>query len=112
MPEKKLTPVARRLRRRSTEAERLLWSHLRSRQLGAKFIRQFPIGTYVADIACRSAHLVIELDGSQHHDAADAPRTAVIEAHGYRVIRFWNNEVIENLEGVLAVIARELEIIR
>jgi len=112
LPEKRLTPVARRLRRKSTDVEKLLWSRLRSRQLGAKFVRQFPIGPYVADFAARSARLVIELDGGQHDDAIDAPRTAVIEAHGYRVIRFWNNELIENLDGVLAVIVRELEIAR
>lgn len=112
MPEKGLTPIARKLRRRSTDAERLLWSCLRSRQLGAKFVRQFPIGPYVADFACRSVHLAIELDGGQHSEAVDKPRTVVIEAHGYRVIRFWNNEVIENLEGVLATIAQELALNR
>lgn len=108
MPEKKLTSAARRLRGNSTDAERLLWSRIRSRQLGAKFVRQFPIGPYIADFACRSAHLVIELDGGQHSETIDAPRTMVIEAHGYRVIRFWNNEVMENLEGVVEAIAREL----
>ena len=112
MPEKKLTPIARRLRRRSTDAERLLWSCLRSGQLGAKFVRQFPIGPYIADFACRSAHLAIELDGGQHHEAIDAPRTVVIEQHGYRVIRFWNNEVLANIDGVLATIAQELALVR
>ena len=103
---------ARKLRGNSTDAEKLLWSRLRSRQLGQKFVRQFPIGPYVADFACRTAHLVIELDGGQHEQAADAPRTEVIEAHGYRVIRFWNNEVIENLDGVLAAIVDELQLVR
>lgn len=112
MPEKKLTLVARKLRSNSTDVERLLWSSIRSRQLGAKFVRQFPIGTYVVDFACRSAHLVIELDGGQHRDEIDAPRTAIIEAHGYRVIRFWNNEVIENLDGVLDAIVQELKLTR
>ncbi len=112
MSEKKLTAVARKLRANSTDAERLLWSRIRSHQLGAKFVRQFPIGPHVADFACRSAHLVIELDGGQHNDDVDAPRTAAIEAHGYRVIRFWNNEVFENLEGVLTAIAVELELPR
>ena len=112
MSEKKLTPVARKLRGNSTDAERLLWSRIRSRQLGAKFVRQFPIGPHIADFACRSAHLVIELDGGQHKEETDAPRTATIEAYGYRVIRFWNNEVIENLEGVLAAIVQEMELTR
>lgn len=112
MPQKKLTVVARKLRVQSTDAEKLLWSRIRSRQLGAKFVRQFPIGPHIADFACRSAHLAIELDGGQHGEAIDAPRTAMIEAHGYRVIRFWNNEVLENLEGVLLALVGELELAR
>jgi BirA family biotin operon repressor/biotin-[acetyl-CoA-carboxylase] ligase len=112
LPQKKLTVVARKLRLQSTDAEKLLWSRIRSRQLGAKFVRQFPIGPHVANFACRSAHLVIELDGGQHGEAIDAARPALIEAHGYRVIRFWNNEVMENLEGVLSVLVRELELAR
>lgn len=106
--EKRLTPVARQLRAASTDAEKLLWSKLRSRQFEVKFVRQFPIGPFVADFACRSAHLVIELDGGQHNREIDANRTALIEAHGYRVIRFWNNDVIENLEGVCEAIVNEL----
>lgn len=112
MSKKKLTVVARKLRTNSTNAERLLWSQIRSRQLGAKFVRQFPIGPFIADFACRSAHLVIELDGGQHDEQTDAPRTATIEAHGYRIIRFWNNEVIENLDGVLQSIVQELGLVR
>src|SRR4051794_26747411 len=109
MTEKRLTPVARKLRRRSTDAEQRLWRYLRSRQLeGAKFVRQFPIGPYVADFACRDAHLAIELDGGQHRADVDAPRTAVIEAFGYRIIRFWNNDVLTNTEGVLEAIRQEL----
>jgi very-short-patch-repair endonuclease len=112
LTEKRLTPVARNLRRRSTDAEQHLWSHLRSRQLeGAKFVRQFPIGPHVADFACREAHLVIELDGGQHSPEVDAPRTACIESYGYRVIR-WNNDVIENIQGVLEVIRREILLAR
>jgi len=89
---KKLTPVARKLRRNSTDAEDRLWSNLRARQLeNAKFVRQFPIGPHVADFACRDAHLAIELDGGQHGAAADAPRTQTIDAFGYRIIRFWNH---------------------
>jgi len=107
----RLTPVAQRLRRDSTDAESLLWSRLRADQLGARFIRQHPIGPYIADFACRKARLVIELDGGQHALAveADAERTKVIEAHGYLVLRFWNNDVMENIEGVLMEIVRTLE---
>ena len=109
MADKKLTPVARKLRRASTDAEQRLWHHLRARQLeGAKFTRQFPIGPHVADFACRAAHLVIELDGGQHSAGVDAPRTASIEALGYCVLRFWNHDVLANTEGVLETIRHEL----
>ena len=109
MTEKRLTPVAKKLRRASTDAENRLWYHLRSRRFeGAKFIRQFPIGPYIADFACRDARLAIELDGGQHIEAVDAPRTEVIEAFGYRVIRFWNNDVLQNTEAVLETIRNEL----
>jgi very-short-patch-repair endonuclease len=110
---KRLTPIARNLRRRSTDAEKRLWYHLRARQLqGAKFTRQFPIGPHVTDFACRDAHLAIELDGGQHAPETDAPRTKVIEAFGYRIIRFWNNDVLANTEGVLEVIRHELLLAR
>jgi len=101
--EKRLTPIARKLRKASTDVEAQLWQCLRSRQLeGAKFVRQFPIGPYVADFACRAARLVIEIDGGQHSGStADAERTRLIEAHGLTVLRYWNNDVIENLGGVL-----------
>ena len=90
MVEKRLTGVARKLRGDMTDAERRLWSHLRASQLGGvKFTRQLPIGDFVVDFACRSARIAIELDGGQHADnPADDARTAIIEAHGYRVIRF------------------------
>ncbi len=96
-----------------TEVETLLWSRLPGRRLdGHKFVRQFPIGPHVADFACRRAKLVVELDGGQHGDAveADAVRTRIIEACGYKVIRFWNGEVTENLDGVLGTILAELRI--
>ena len=105
---------ARELRRNQTDAEDRLWQALRNRQLAdAKFVRQLRIGKFVADFACRSCRLVIELDGGQHADnERDIARTRIIEAHGYRVIRFWNNEVLENTDGVLQVIAGELAIAR
>ncbi|HYD14311.1 MAG TPA: DUF559 domain-containing protein [Allosphingosinicella sp.] len=114
MARKRLTPVARKLRADMTDAERLLWSRLRGEQLGAKFTKQFSIGNFVADFACRSAKLIVELDGGQHDRLAkaDAARTQMIEAHGYFVIRYWNSDVMENLDGVLADILRHLDIAR
>jgi len=109
LTQKRLTPVARKLRRASTDAENRLWYYLRGRRLeGAKFTRQFPIGPYVADFACREAHLVVELDGGQHSETADAERTANLERFGYRVIRFWNHDVLENTQPVLEAIRNEL----
>jgi len=101
---------ARQLRGNSSEAETRMWARLRSRRLDrAKFVRQHPIGGYVVDFCCRSARLVIELDGGQHAEsAADGVRTRAIEANGYTIIRFWNNEVFENLDGVLAEIRTAL----
>jgi BirA family biotin operon repressor/biotin-[acetyl-CoA-carboxylase] ligase len=109
-----MTPIARKLRREMTEAEKLLWSRLRGQQLGAKFASQFPIGGGLVDFACRSAKLAIELDGGQHAltPEADAVRTRMIEAHGYTVIRFWNNDVMGNLDGVLESILHHLHIAR
>ena len=98
---------ARRLRTELTEAEKRVWYQLRgNRFFGIKFKRQVPIGPFIADFACLGAKLVIELDGAQHdaNAARDARRTAWLEARCYRVIRFWNNEVFENLEGVLSAI--------
>ena len=111
---KRLTSVARKLRNDMTDAERRLWSHLRASQLdGFKFTRQLPIGDYVVDFACRLARIAIELDGGQHaENPADDARTRVIEAHGYRVIRFWNNDVLQNTDGVLTAIQEELNLAR
>ena len=101
------TPIdrARELRRRSTEAEKRLWYALRRRDLGGlKFCRQQPIDRHVVDFVCFAARPIIEVDGGQHAPEVDAPRTAYLERHGYRVLRFRNNEVLENLEGVLQTI--------
>lgn len=97
-----------------TEAERRLWGRIRNRQIeGAKFVNQFPIGPHVADFACREAKLAVELDGGQHAESAtDAARTVLIEAHGYTVIRFWNNDVLANTDGVLEEIRQALLIAR
>jgi very-short-patch-repair endonuclease len=94
-----------------TDPERLLWGRLRRRQLGAlRFRRQFPLGPYIADFFCLRARLVVELDGSQHAERAveDAARTRWLESQGFKVIRFWNQEVLQNLEGVLETIASHL----
>jgi len=113
MPSKRLTPVAQRLRREPTEAEKRLWSRLRGRQLGVQFTRQYQIGHFVVDFACRRLKLAIECDGGQHSDSlTDDDRTREIEAHGYRVIRFWNNDVLQNTDGVLQVIAQEIALAR
>jgi len=101
---------ARQLRRDQTEVEKLLWSRLRNRQLdGWKFRRQEPIDRFTVDFFCPDAKLVIELDGGQHSAENDAERTRMIEACGYLVIRFWNNDVLTNLDGVLL---RILEVLR
>ena len=109
MPAKRLTPIARKLRREPTDAEARLWARLKGRQLGVRFTRQFPIGGAIADFACRRARLVIELDGGQHADcSADDARTRMIEAYGYQVIRFWNNDVLSNTDGVVHSIIEAL----
>ena len=105
MPERdsRTTSIARNLRRNQTDAERLVWSKLRGRQLnGAKFRRQFPLPPYIADFCCEDALLIVEIDGGQHAEAveADKERTAFFEQEGYRVVRFWNNDVLENIDGV------------
>jgi len=113
MTGKRFTRTAQKLRREPTDAEIRLWSRLRGKQLGVQFTRQFPIGGGIADFACRRAKLVIEVDGGQHADnEADAERTRIIEAHGYTVIRFWNNDVLGNTDGVLLRIAEMLAIAR
>jgi very-short-patch-repair endonuclease len=101
---------AKRLRREMTDAERRLWSILRNAQFdGAKFRRQQPIGPFIADFVCQEQHLIIEADGGQHADSiADERRTAFFECKGYRVLRFWNNDILSNLDGVAQVIAAAL----
>jgi very-short-patch-repair endonuclease len=103
---------ARRLRRDQTDVEQRLWHALRDRRLdGAKFRRQAPIGPYIVDFVCPARRLIVELDGGQHasESSRDAQRTHFLESHGYRVVRFWNNEAIENFDGVLATIHSALE---
>src|SRR5712675_2151542 len=106
----RLRANARALRKNSTDAERILWSELRDHRLNrASFRRQVPIENYIADFICHAAKLVIELDGGQHfsdgQEAADAKRSATIEARGFRVLRFSNHDVMANRAGVLETIA-------
>jgi very-short-patch-repair endonuclease len=93
------------LRRNATDAEKLLWKCLREQLPSAKFRRQVPFGPYFADFASHSVRLIIELDGGQHDEATDAVRTAFLQEEGYRVIRFWNHDVMQNPEGIMAAIA-------
>ena len=108
---KRPTARSRDLRLNATEAERRLWARLSARQLaGTRFNRQLPIGPFICDFVSRAAKLVIEVDGGQHaaQEEADAQRTAYLRAQGYRVVRFWNNDVLENIDGVVETIERIL----
>ena len=109
MRNQKLIGRAKQMRREATPPERKLWVHLRADQLqGAKFRRQVVIGPYIADFACRApVMLVVELDGDTHgmQEAYDAERTRFLESKGYRVLRFSNRDVMQDIEGVLATIA-------
>lgn len=99
---KDLKPLARRLRRDATDAEKKLWRALRTRQLdGLKFRRQEPCCGYIADFLCEAPRLIVEVDGSQHSEEGGATRTGRLERAGYAVIRFSNQEVLSNLEGIL-----------
>ena len=98
---------ARALRKRMTDAERLLWRYLRNRELGGwKFRRQYPVGPFIVDFICVEKNVVIEVDGGQHaeNEALDLQRSAYLNKMGYRVFRFWNNEVLQETEAVLEAI--------
>lgn len=104
-----LNPIAKNLRKNQTEAEKLLWSRLRAKQMeGRKFRRQEPLGSYIVDFICYEEKLIIELDGGQHMEpeyaAKDKARDRWLQAQGYRVIRFWNGDIFKNLPGVLETI--------
>jgi very-short-patch-repair endonuclease len=103
--------LAQNLRKRSTDAEQIIWKHLRNRSIeGTKFRRQQLFGSYIVDFLSVEKKLIIELDGGQHADAncGDAERDVFIKGEGYQVLRFWNNDVLKNTEGVLETIRREL----
>ena len=105
---------ARRLRRQDTASEQRLWAQLRGRRLaGLKFVRQLPVGHYVADFACRERMLIVEVDCATHGDeeeiAHDAARTRFLEAEGWRVMRVWNEAVVRGIEAVLESVLRECD---
>jgi len=107
----KLRDQARELRKNQTDVQAKLWFRLRGRQIaGAKFRRQYPIGHFIADFCCYEQRLVMELDGGQHAEARtlDQRRTDFLVSRGYRVLRFWDNEVLENIDGVLERISETL----
>ena len=103
---------ARHLRKNPTEAERLLWRRLRVWQVdGFKFRRQQPLGRYIVDFVCLEKRMIIEVDGGQHAEDAnyDTDRDAWLRNQGFVILRFWNNDVLKNMNGVLEVIAKNLQ---
>lgn len=110
MEKSTLRQRARNLRKTSTDAERHLWYHLRANRLGFKFKRQVPIGTYIVDFVCLEKRLIIELDGGQHmeNQTYDMKRTDWLMAHGFKVLRFWNNDVFQQTPSILEVIMTAL----
>jgi crossover junction endodeoxyribonuclease RuvC len=111
LPHPEETSQARRLRQNSTDLERVLWEQLRAKRFGGhKFRRQEPILGYTADFVCHERRLIIEVDGGQHADSThDARRDAMLHQAGFRTLRFWNNEISENLDGVLQAIKSALD---
>jgi len=107
--ERKLTERARQLRKTMTDAEKLLWNKLKGRQLGVKFRRQQPIGRFIVDFVSFESRLIVEVDGGQHFEnKRDKERDEWLRKQGFKVIRFWNMDVLANIEGVLEVIRRSL----
>ena len=108
----KLTRYAKILRRDSTAAEKLLWSRLKAKQLdGLKFRRQQPVGSFIVDFVCLERGVVVELDGGQHAENAprDAERDGILTGNGFRVLRFWNNDVLQKIDGVVNTIRMNCE---
>lgn len=102
---------AKSLRKKATDAERVLWRHLRNYQLGVKFRRQQPLGPYIVDFLCFEKHLIIEIDGGQHQEQVgyDKIRTEWLNQQGFQVLRFWNNQVLNEIEAVLLTIKAALD---
>lgn len=104
-----LVQLAKNLRRTQTDAEKLMWEALRGKQLGYKFRRQQPFGKYITDFICLERNLIIELDGSQHLDSkSDITRDNYIKNEGYKILRYWNKDVLLNTEAVLQDIYNNL----
>ena len=102
---KRLTPPAKNLRKRATDAERLLWRYLRAKQMeGIKFRRQEPVGNYIVDFICFDRRIIVEIDGGQHardeNINKDKERDEWLRNQGFKVLRFWNNDVLNNINGV------------
>ena len=107
-----MTERARELRKNQTDAERTLWNHLRDRRFeGYKFRRQRPVGRYIVDLTCLEERLIIEVDGGQHsvQELYDSERDEWLKSQGYRVLRFWNNQVLNDIEAVKDAILATLE---
>jgi very-short-patch-repair endonuclease len=106
------TGFARKLRRQQTDAEKNLWSRLRNQQLGIKFRRQEIIGNYIVDFVAYDKKIIVELDGSQHDEISvkrkDDIRTNWLGDKGFKVLRFWDNDVLVNIDGVLAIISESI----
>ncbi|MGH8121440.1 MAG: endonuclease domain-containing protein [Rudaea sp.] len=105
----RLLEFAKGMRRGPTDAEAALWRKVRAGRLGGfKFKRQHSIGSYIVDFVCFERRLILEVDGGQHERSTDAKRTDWLEEQGFRVLRFWNNEVLTNMDGVLEAVLRVL----
>ena len=104
-----ISPHAAPMRRQQTDAESALWAQLRARRLGGyKFRRQWTLGPYIADFCCLESRLIVEADGGQHTPEADRDRTDYLRARGFRILRFWNNDVLTNMDGVLTTVVGAL----
>jgi len=103
--------IARNLRKNSTEAEKLLWSYLRNRNfLNLKFRRQHMVSPYVADFYCQELRLIVEIDGGQHTPEKDRLRSETLGGQGYFILRYWNNEILQNLSGVLEDLGNQIKL--
>jgi very-short-patch-repair endonuclease len=98
---RQISPHAAKLRKFATDAERRLWSRLRGRRLGWKFRWQHSLGPFVVDFVCLERKLIVEADGGQHNPAADRPRSDYLRRRGFRIVRFWNHDILQNIDGVL-----------
>ena len=106
---RQVSPHAAQLRRLATDAERLLWSRLRDRRLGYKFRFQHSLGPFVADFVCLQRRLIVEADGGQHNAQADRARTIYLRNRRFRIVRFWNHDILQNIDGVVETLLIILE---